>query len=289
MRDDFYAGQVVEYPFGYHEAPYSSPHEALAAFVHSVFMPRYGIHSSRVGEEEVFTGFSCPEGYDLVATDHQIACAYRKKSSCLGGYTNEAGAFVCSDWDYPPCPSGMTPGLGGGSPKNWCFPHSPHDALATHYVGDDVPQDWSALGHGCPRGYYFAPLEGVCRPIPPLIPSSGPSSGPQHFTGGGDGGLSFEDAWAHAEQHANIGQQSGPDPIEQIRGKLSQAGATIVSACAPETMSVVIKAAIQNGHAVGVSVYTVPPSPAVSACIARQVRALRFSASGYMDAVTASF
>lgn len=264
MRD-YYAGQVFEY---------TDPHEALHAFVHLTLMPRYA-------SEEVFTGFACPEGYDLVATDHQIACAYRKKSPCLGGYTNEAGTFVCSDWDYPPCPSGMTPGLGGGSPKNWCFPHSPHDALAMHYVGDDVPRDWSALGHGCPRGYYFAPLEGDCRPIPASVP--------QHFTGGGDGGLSFEDAWAHAEQHANIGQQSGPDPIEQIRGKLSQAGATIVSACAPETMSVTIKAAIQNGHAVGVSVYTVPPSPAVSACIARQVRALRFSASGYMDAVTASF
>jgi hypothetical protein len=110
-----------------------------------------------------------------------------------------------------------------------------------------------------------------------------------HVTGAGDGGLSFEDAWAHAEQQANIGQASGADPIEKIRVELSSASAAIVSACAPETTSVVIKAAIQNGHAVGVSVYATPPSPAVSACIASRVRRLSFSASGHMDAVTASF
>lgn len=110
-----------------------------------------------------------------------------------------------------------------------------------------------------------------------------------HVTGAGDGGLSFEDAWAHAEQQANIGQTSGPDPIEKIRTELSNASAAIVSACAPETMSVVIKAAIQNGRAVGVSVYTKPQSPTVSACIASRVRRIGFTASGYMDAVTASF
>jgi hypothetical protein len=110
-----------------------------------------------------------------------------------------------------------------------------------------------------------------------------------HVTGAGDGGMSFEDAWAHAEQHANIGQTSGPDPIEKIRAELSQAGATIVSACAPETTSIVIKAAIQNGHAVGVSVYATPPNSVVSACIASRVRRIHFTASGYMDAVTATF
>lgn len=110
-----------------------------------------------------------------------------------------------------------------------------------------------------------------------------------HLTGAGDGGLSFEDAWARAEQQAAIGQQSGPDPIEKIRVELSSASAAIVSACAPETTSVVIKAAIQNGRAVGVSVYATPPSPAVSACVASRIRRLSFSASGHMDAVTASF
>lgn len=110
-----------------------------------------------------------------------------------------------------------------------------------------------------------------------------------YVTGAGDGGLSFEDAWARAEQQATIGQASGPDPIEKIRVELSNASAAIVSACAPETTSVVIKAAIQNGRAVGVSVYATPPSPAVSACVASRVRRLSFSASGHMDAVTASF
>jgi hypothetical protein len=269
--NDFYAGQVVEY---------NDPHESLFAFVHWMLMSRYGLFSSTGGNytEEVFAGFSCPEGYDLVATDHQIACAYRKKAACLAGSVNEAGAFVCSDWDYPPCPPGMSASSIAGAPKNWCYP------AGSHYVGDEAPPvDWSALGHGCPMGYYFAPLEGVCRPIPP------PPPGPRHVIGGGDGGLSFEDAWAHAEQKAVIGQQSGPDPIDKIRSELSNAGAGIVAACAPDSMSVVIKAAIQNGRAVGVSVYTTPASGAVSACVARHVRALKFSVSGYMDAITATF
>lgn len=110
-----------------------------------------------------------------------------------------------------------------------------------------------------------------------------------HVTGAGDGGLSFEDAWAHAEQQASIGHASGPDPIEKIRAELSSGASAIVSACAPETTSIVIKAAIQNGHAVGVSVYATPPNPTVSSCIASRVRRISFTASSYMDAVTASF
>jgi hypothetical protein len=111
-----------------------------------------------------------------------------------------------------------------------------------------------------------------------------------YVTGGGDGGLSFEDAWARAEQQALIGQPlSGPDPIEKIRAELSNASVAIVTACAPEAMSVVIKAAIQNGRAVGVSVYTTPASPKVEACVARGIRRLTFTVSGHMDAVTATF
>lgn len=110
-----------------------------------------------------------------------------------------------------------------------------------------------------------------------------------YVTGGGDGGVSFEDAWAHAQQQAVIGQRSGPDPIDKISAEMNHSAASIVSTCAPETMSVVIKAAIQNGHVLGVTVSTTPKSPTVEACIASRIRRVSVTASSYMDAVTVTF
>jgi hypothetical protein len=54
-------------------------------------------------------------------------------------------------------------------------------------------------------------------------------------------------------------------------------------------MKVTIKAAVQNGHVVGVSTYTTPASGGVSACISARVRGIGFPVSGNMDAVTESF
>jgi hypothetical protein len=76
------------------------------------------------------TGLTCPAGWDLVSTaDSQIACAYRQKASCLGGFTTPEGHFQCSDWDFPACPPGTETRPGG--PKNWCFPMSTTSG-ATH-------------------------------------------------------------------------------------------------------------------------------------------------------------
>lgn len=66
------------------------------------------------------TGFQCPEGFDLVSSDHQIACAYRGQSACLAGATDPvSGQFVCTSRDFD-CPPGMF--TRKGSPSNWCFP-----------------------------------------------------------------------------------------------------------------------------------------------------------------------
>jgi hypothetical protein len=119
----------------------------------------------------------------------------------------------------------------------------------------------------------------------------------QHGGGGGGGGggwASFEEAWAHAEQKVSIGTNGqvagGPDPIEQIKARMHDAAPGIVGACGtPDSMHVTIKAAIQNGHVAGVSVYTTPASGGVSGCIAGRVRGIGFPASGNMDAVTETF
>ncbi len=68
---------------------------------------------------ETVTGFQCPEGFDLVSSDHQIACAYRGQSACLAGTTDASGQFVCTSRDFD-CPPGMF--TRKGAPANWCFP-----------------------------------------------------------------------------------------------------------------------------------------------------------------------
>ena len=108
--------------------------------------------------------------------------------------------------------------------------------------------------------------------------------------GGGGGGWSFEEAWAHAEQKVTIGGGGGgPDPIEQIRSGVLGGSQAAVGACGvPDSMHVTVKAAVQNGHVVGVSVYTQPPG-GPTGCIAAHVRGLHLPVSGNMDAVTAQF
>ncbi len=112
--------------------------------------------------------------------------------------------------------------------------------------------------------------------------------------GGFGGGWSFEEAWAHAEQKVSMGPggqvAGGPDPIENIKAQMHDRAPGIVAACGtPDSMHVTIKAAVQNGHVAGVSVYTQPASGGVSGCIAGRVRGLAFPVSGNMDAVTEQF
>jgi len=107
--------------------------------------------------------------------------------------------------------------------------------------------------------------------------------------GGFGGGLSFDEAWSHAEQKVTIGGSNGRDLTAQELGRPFENAAFINGCGAPESMHVTIKAAVQNGHAVGVSVYTTPPNGGVSACIAGAVRRLAFPQSPNMDAVTQQF
>jgi hypothetical protein len=150
----------------------ADPHADLEVFVETVLRPRYSL-------ERYAVGFGCPEGYAIVATDHQIACAYRKKAPCLAGFTDERGAFVCSEWDYPPCPAGTA--HISGSPKNWCFPSGP----PIEHVGGAPDYTFPALG--CQHGEWWDSLSQSCKPIvvpslpgPPVPPPPHPAP---HATG----------------------------------------------------------------------------------------------------------
>ncbi len=108
--------------------------------------------------------------------------------------------------------------------------------------------------------------------------------------GGGGGGLSFEAAWAKAEQRVDIGSGGGGHDLSREELAAPMANGSFVGGCGtPGSMKVTVKAAVQNGRAVGVSVYTTPPDPGISACIANAVRGIRFPVSPNMDAVTTSY
>lgn len=81
-----------------------------------------------------YVGFGCPEGFDLVSTSTGTVCAWRHQASCLAGFVNEAGHFVCTDYDFP-CPPGMS--TRRGSPPNWCYPASP-ERTGAEVPGQDL-------------------------------------------------------------------------------------------------------------------------------------------------------
>ena len=117
---------------------------------------------------------------------------------------------------------------------------------------------------------------------------------PRHLAGYDPGlfltgaGMSFEDAWSHAGQQYNPGGHAADLTADQLARPF--AGGAFLNACgAPEDMGVTIKAAVQNGRAVGVTVTTSPPNPRIAACIDAAVRRLPFPPNPNLDAVTQTF
>lgn len=106
------------------------------------------------------------------------------------------------------------------------------------------------------------------------------------FTGARE--MSFEEAWGHAEQKYDPSSHVPDLTAEQLSRPF--AGGAFLEACGtPGDMHVTIKAAVQNGRVVGVTVVTAPPSPRIAACIASAVRRFQFPVNPNMDAVTQTF
>lgn len=109
--------------------------------------------------------------------------------------------------------------------------------------------------------------------------------------GGGfvPGGRSYEAALASNNQEINMGAKGGPDLTDgQLAGPMRNAA--FISGCgAPNDMKVTVKVAIQNGRAVGVSVYSTPPNAAVQSCVDRHVRGLSWPSNPKMDSFTTTY
>jgi hypothetical protein len=108
--------------------------------------------------------------------------------------------------------------------------------------------------------------------------------------GGYHGGGSYEAALNANNQEISVGgPKGGPDLTDSQLGAPMR-NASFISGCgAPESMKVTVRVAVQNGRAVGVSVYPNPPSPAVASCVDRHVRALGWPPNAKMDFFTTTY
>jgi hypothetical protein len=105
----------------------------------------------------------------------------------------------------------------------------------------------------------------------------------------GPSGMSYEAAIAGNNREVTAGAKEAPDLSDsQLAGPMRNG--TFLDTCgAPDSMHVTVKVAIRSGHAVGVSVYTIPPSPPVASCIERQVRGLYWPSSAKMDSFVTTY
>lgn len=117
-------------------------------------------------------------------------------------------------------------------------------------------------------------------------PSSLPTAGSAH-TGGGE---SCEVAVEKYVEHtaADAGPQQPGASTAQYSAVLNK-GSYLAQCNAPNSMGIAICAAVQDGHAVGVTVRTVPNGATVADCIAKSVRGLAFPKGKGLDVAHTKF
>jgi hypothetical protein len=121
---------------------------------------------------------------------------------------------------------------------------------------------------------------------------AGKPSAPRRAPGGapaGPSGVSYEAAIAGNNVRLVPGMKGAPDLTDaQLAGPMQNA--TFLGACGvPSSTHVTVKVAIRGGHAVGVSVYAIPPSAPLAGCVERQVRGLRWPFSAKMDSFVTTY
>ena len=105
------------------------------------------------------------------------------------------------------------------------------------------------------------------------------------------GGMSCEAAQAKYVEQYNLehGGKVPPDLTVGHYAKVLNRGSYLIGCGVPDSMSVNICAAVQNGRAVGVSVSTSPRNPGVASCIASRVRGLSFPSHPRLDVARTTF
>ncbi|HMJ52171.1 MAG TPA: hypothetical protein VK540_08845 [Polyangiaceae bacterium] len=111
--------------------------------------------------------------------------------------------------------------------------------------------------------------------------------------GGGPGlpsGLSCEGARAKYIEEISIGGPKGQADLTAGQFASVLNNGSYISGCGtPGSMHVNVCAAVQNGHAVGVTVTTEPPNGGIASCIAGAVRRMSFPSNPKLDIATTRF
>jgi hypothetical protein len=103
------------------------------------------------------------------------------------------------------------------------------------------------------------------------------------------GGMSCEAAQNAYIEEMKIGQRGQADLTAGQYGAILNGGQYLNSCGVPSSMGVNICAAVQNGHAVGVSVTTTPSNPRIAGCIAGAVRRINFPSHPKLDVTRTTF
>jgi hypothetical protein len=104
------------------------------------------------------------------------------------------------------------------------------------------------------------------------------------------GGMTCEAARAKYVEEINVGGPRGQaDLTANQYGAILNNGSYIGACGTPNSMHVTVCAAVQNGHAVGVTVTTEPPNGGIANCIASAVRRMSFPSNPKLDVATTRF
>jgi eukaryotic-like serine/threonine-protein kinase len=103
------------------------------------------------------------------------------------------------------------------------------------------------------------------------------------------GGMSCEAAQSAYVEEMRVGQKGQADITAGQYGAILNSGQYMSGCGVPDSMGVNICAAIQNGHAVGVTVTTTPRNPGVAGCIAGAVRRINFPTHPKLDVTRTTF
>jgi hypothetical protein len=104
------------------------------------------------------------------------------------------------------------------------------------------------------------------------------------------GGLSCETARARYIEEISVGGPRGQADLTQGQfASVLNNGSYIVGCGAPQSMHVNVCAAVQNGHAVGVTVTTDPPNAGIASCVSSAIRRMSFPSNPKLDVATTRF
>jgi len=103
------------------------------------------------------------------------------------------------------------------------------------------------------------------------------------------GGQSCESAQGAYVEEMRIGQRGQADITAGQYGALLNSGSYFAGCGVPDSMSINICAAVQNGKAVGVTVTTSPPNGRVASCVNSSVRRINFPSHPKLDVTRTTF